>query len=194
MDRKPPRRAKLAIPSRLKLFYFLHLSKPTTDRAVYRAIHCQQARKIVELGIGSGQRAKRMIEVASLAAPPREVLFTGMDLFEDRPAADSPGLSLRAAYQMLRSTGARVKLVPGDPLEGLMRTANDLGQIDLLILSPGLDPQQLARAWFFVPRLLHERSQVWTEQFLSDGQTRLTRVAGAEIRTLAAAAMRRRAA
>lgn len=184
----------MAIISRLKLFYFSYLSNPPTDRVIYRTIHRQRVRRIVELGIGCGQRAKRMIEVASLTTPPREILFTGMDLFEDRPDANGPRVPLRAAYRMLRGTGARVRLVPGHPLEGLARTANDLGQIDLLIMSPGLDPRQLARAWLFVPRLLHERSQVFVEHLLPDGKTKLQRVAGSEIRTMAAAAMRRRAA
>jgi len=184
----------LRITSRLKLFYLLHFSNPPTDRVIYRAIRCQRPRKILELGLGNCRRAAGMIQIASLLAPPREVHFMGVDLFEDRSAADGAGLPLKAAYQMLRGKGARVQLIPGDVLEGLSRSANALGKIDLLVVSSQVDPERLQLAWFFVPRMLHEQSQVYIETPLPDGTTSLELMATSEIGTLAGAAMRRRAA
>ena len=98
-----------------------------------------------------------MIEVAKLASPRQDICYVGMDLFEGRSESDGPGLSLKAAHQFLRGVGGRVQLVPGNPAESLARTANSLGKIDLLIVPAELDSPSSSRAWFFVPRMLHER-------------------------------------
>ena len=135
-----------------------------------------------------------MIEVAALRKPLDEIQFTGIDLFESRSSADGPGVTLKMAHRLLTATGARVQVVPGDPLSGLSRVANTLGQIDLIIFSPRLNPKQLARAWFYVPRLLHDRSQVLVEELLPGGRTSSRLVPRNEIDALAAAASPRRAA
>jgi len=184
----------LRITSRLKLLYLLHFSNPPADRVVYRAIRRGRPRKILELGLGDCRRAARMIEIASVLAPPREVHFMGVDLFEDRRPADGAGLPLKEAYQMLRGKGARVQLIPGDVLEGLSRSANALGKIDLLVISSQVDPDRLQPAWFFVPRMLHPQSQVYVESRLPDGSASLQEMALQEIGARATAAARRRAA
>lgn len=184
----------MSLLSSLKLFHLLHFSKPATDRALYRAIHAQKYRKMLLLGLGTGERALRMIEVASVYVPPKELHLIGVDPFEDRTPAEGPGLPLRTAYRMLHATGARVQLVPGNAAEGLMRTANSLGQVDLLVLSAAVSPDQLGRAWFFVPRLLHERSEVYVEQAGADGKGTLQRMNHIQISTLSDAVARRRAA
>ena len=176
------------------LIYFTHFSKPRSNRPLYQAIRRHKMRKIVELGVGSGQRALRMIEVAKLASPGQEICYVGMDLFEGRSESDGPGLSLKAAHQLLRGVGARVQLVPGNPAESLARTANSLGKIDLLIVPAELDSPSSSRIWFFVPRMLHERSLVFVERAGDDGQRALRIKPAAEIEQLAAAGARRRAA
>jgi len=107
---------------------------------------------------------------------------------------DGPGVTLKMAHRLLHATGARVQLIPGDPFAGLSRTANSLGKVDLLVVSGRLDPQQLAKAWFYVPRLLHEQSVVLMEKQLPGGHTSVRSAADDEIETLAAAAAGRRAA
>jgi predicted O-methyltransferase YrrM len=184
----------LAITRRFRLFYLSYLSHPATDRILYRAIQRHSIRKILELGIGTGQRALRMIEVAGHCGRPEGVHFTAVDRFETRTVDDGPGVTLRSAYRMLRGTGARVRLVPGDPLEELPRRANDLGQFDLVVFSREMEPSRSARAWFFVPRLLHARSLLYLESLHSDGTMALQLIAPQAIRALATASVRRRAA
>ena len=140
-----------------------HFSPKTPDTSVYKEIRHIHARKLVELGLGNGQRALRMIEVARKASPDEQIRYVGLDRFELRAAADSPGLSLIEAHQLLRGRGAKVQLVPGNPAEGLVRVANSLGKIDLLIVPAELDAEPFARMWFFVPRMLHERTLVFVE-------------------------------
>ena len=180
--------------NRLRIFYFSHLSTPPSNRLIYRAILRHQTRKIVELGIGTGARAGRMIEVAAQHYPRPQIELTAIDPFEARSAADGPGVSLKKAHRLFRATGAHVRLVPGDPLAGLARVANALGQVDLLVVSARLDPQSMARAWFYVPRLLHERSEVFLETLHAAGRTSVRPVSRAEVENLANAGTRRRAA
>ncbi|MGA2618297.1 MAG: hypothetical protein ABSF26_11850 [Thermoguttaceae bacterium] len=177
-------------PSRLRLFYLLHLSKPAADRIIYRAIQRSRAASIVELGIGTARRAVNMIQLAGGHHPARAIRYTGIDLFEDRRETDPPGVSLRRAHCLLTATGARIRLVPATPAEGLSRTANMLGKADLVILSALGESQPLARAWFYIPRLLHDRSLVFLEELTGGGRTAVRLVSQAELDRLAGAARR----
>lgn len=105
-----------------------------------------------------------MIEAAALHSPVGDVHYTGIDLFEDRTATDGPGMPLKAAHRLLKATGARIQLVPGDPHTALSRAANALGGTELVVISAGHDPKSLAQAWFYLPRMLREGSQVLVEQ------------------------------
>ncbi|MGQ9574022.1 MAG: hypothetical protein ACUVUC_01765 [Thermoguttaceae bacterium] len=158
----------MAAASRLRLFYLFHFSRPAHERALYRAIYRRQVRDILELGIGTGQRARRMIAVAQSHFPPGELSYTGVDPFEARAPETQPGLSLKAAYQMLRATGARIRLLPGDPFAALSRAANSLGKVDLVVVSAAVEPANLSKAWFYVPRLLHAHSLVVWERLAAD--------------------------
>ena len=174
--------------SRLQVFYLSYLSQPAHSRPIYRAICRQRVRSILELGIGIGQRAMRMIEVAGCFRPTSEIRFTGLDLFEARAAVDGPGVTLKMAHRLLKATGARIQLVPGDPVRGLSQVANALGKVDVIVVSSRLDPRQLARAWFYVPRLLHGQSQVFIETLVPGGGVSVRSVTRSKIDTLAAAA------
>jgi hypothetical protein len=184
----------LSIINHLRLLYLCYASKPAANRPVYRAIRKLRPKKIVELGVGDGHRALRMIEAACRAAKHPDVQYVGMDLFEGRAASDSPGMSLKEAHQLLRRAGVRVQLVPGNPSDGLMRLANSLGKVDLLIVPSELATAAFARMWFFVPRMLHERSLVFVEGLTAEGERSLRRQPRAEINQLASAGSGRRAA
>jgi hypothetical protein len=184
----------LSIFSQLRLLYLCYFSKPIADRPVYRAIRRRRARKIVELGVGDGHRALRLIEVARRASSSADILYVGMDLFEGRSQSGGPGVALREVHQLLRTAGVRVQLVPGNPAEGLIRLANSLGKVDVLIVPAELDSPSFARMWFFVPRMLHERSQVFVQRLLGDGQPAFSTKPPDEINRLAAAGGTRRAA
>jgi hypothetical protein len=189
-----PGRVTLSILSQIRLMVSCHFSKVPADRPIYQAIRRCHARKIVELGIGSGQRAKQMIDVAKLASPQQAIHYVGVDPFEARAESDGPGLTLKEAHQLLRCEGVRVQLVPGNPADALVRAANSLGKVDLLILPLEFDAETSARAWFFVPRMLHEESVVFVERLAANGQKTLEIKPRDEIDGLASVAVRRRAA
>ncbi len=178
----------------LKLAQLSYLSAPASDRPIYRAIRRHKVCKILEIGIGFGRRAARMIDAARLISPLEEIHYTGIDLFEDRVSADGPGVTLKLGHRLLRETGARIHLIPGDPLTALARTANELGKLDLVVISARQNRQALGRAWFYLPRLLHANSQLFVEAALPAGRMMMRPVALDEINALAAISRPRRAA
>jgi hypothetical protein len=191
----PPGTAMSRTIGRLRYLYLAYLSRPDSERALYRAIRRQRARSILELGIGGGQRARRMIEVAQFCHPREQVRYAGIDAFEARSSDAPAGLTLKQAHQLLKATAARIQLIPGDPYSALARTANALGALDVIVIAADLSDEQLQRAWFYVPRLLHAGSQIWRERLdAASGRSVFQPLARATIETLAKATRPRQVA
>lgn len=148
---------------RLKFFYFAYLSYPSSDRVVYRLALQKPRHNILEIGLDRAIRAQRLLELICGQVGPDQVLYTGIDLFEIRPPQLGPMLSLKRVYQNLRQTHARIRLYPGDPWTVLSQRANQLGPVDLLVVSSSVDPKSMAKAWFYIPRMLHPDSLVLVE-------------------------------
>lgn len=185
----------MAFTDFLTLQYLVHFSYPAADRIIFRTIYRQRVQRILELGLAGGQRAVRMIEVARLAGAGEELSYTGIDLFEDRAAADGPGVPLKEAHRLLWATGARVRLLPGEPGAVLAGQANSLGQMDLVVISGRQNAESLEGAWFYLPRLLHGRSTVLLQRALPGGQVTVETLPPDEIaRRAAAVAPHRKAA
>jgi hypothetical protein len=137
--------------------------------------------------MGSGERAMRMIELAQGSPGDGVVRYAGVDLFEGRPDGQ-PLLTLKSTYRTLRATGAQVQLLPGHPLAVLTQFANTLGPVDLLVISAGVDPDSLARMWFYVPRMLTPQAVVYLEEG-SGAETTTRQLTVAEVESLADRAM-----
>ena len=184
----------LSINNGLRFAYLSYFSQPPSDRPIYRAIRSQRVRRIVEFGVGLGQRAVRMIEAASLFAPRQEILYAGVDLYEARSSYEGPGLTLKMAHRKLKSTGARIQLLPGDPFTVLSRSANGLSGTDLIVISERQDKDSLRRGWFYLPRMLHGSSSVFVEEPSNQGGKHVLRLLPPrEIEERAAASLRRAA-
>jgi len=154
----------------LKYTYLAYLSQPATDRVIYRSIEKRPICSILELGVGDGVRAERMLAIVSRHQADVELQYTGIDLFEDRPAG-APQIALKQAYQQLRQQHVKVRLVPGDPLDALSRIANYISGVDLVVVAGDQDPEAMARAWKFLPRMIHNDTMVFSQA--TDGQGRL---------------------
>ena len=181
----------MAATSFLRSLFLSYLSRPACDRAIFRSIARVKPQRIVEIGLAAGDRAIELIELAQRQRPTVEIRYTGLDMFDARPVdcVDGP-LKIKEMHQELKSTGAKVKLVPGDPVSSIARVANELTSTDLLVISADLSmaslaqqqpapaespnaevipmnaqPGQAAAAiqpdWFYVPRMLHEHSAVY---------------------------------
>ena len=143
--------------------YLRFFSKPVDERKIYRAIARQQARRFVEIGIGQADRTKRMLAVARRFRDRNELAYTGIDLFEDRPAS-AAGLSLKYSHQLLRPLVGKLQLAPGDPHSVLKRHANTLVQSDIIVVTGNTEDKGLRDAWFYFPRMLHSNTCVFVVQ------------------------------
>ncbi len=153
----------MARASFLKSCQLCYFSQPKHHRAVYRAVRKRSPATIVELGIGDARRSVNLIRLAQRCLPDVAIAYTGIDLFEARDPA-SPGLSLKSAHQQLKATGAKLRLVPGDPFAAMSRTANCLVGTDLLVIGHDQDQESLQQAWFYVPRILVPDSLIFVER------------------------------
>ncbi|WP_145049589.1 hypothetical protein [Lignipirellula cremea] len=176
----------------LQYFHAAYLSRPKADRVLYRAIRQMQPRSLLEIGLVSAERSVRLLRFAARYTQ-AELRFTGIDQFEQR-GAGQPALTLKKTHQLLKQTGAKVQLAPGDPFMALARYANVLKGIDLVIVSAHQDQESLARSWFYLPRMLHERSRIFIEK-PEDGATQYVETDLTAIRKqIDAGSTRRRAA
>jgi hypothetical protein len=150
----------LSAANGLKALWLAYLSKPADERVLYRLIRKRKLRKIVEIGIGSGQRALRMISLARRYHPAAQVRYTGIDWFEGRTTNSADGMNLKTAYRMLRASGARIHLVPRDAHEAFARVANALSGNELVAISCEQPLESLGRMWFFLPRMLAPQAVV----------------------------------
>lgn len=182
------------MPACIRHFYLAHFSQPAPDRVAYSLIRKHAPRSIFEFGVGTALRAERMIEMAAGAASAAEISYTGVDQFEARPDDAPAGISLKQAHCKLVASGARVRLLPGDAFGVLSRTPTKPGAADLIVIAADHDAAALARAWYLIERLAHQRTQIlWQEpKPAAAGAFRI--VSHEELRILSGSGRRLRAA
>ena len=157
----------MSAASRFNAFCWCYLARPKSDRALYRLVRKHKPRKIMILGLEHRVRPLRMIALAKRYRPAECIEFAGIDRFESRPDG-VPRLTLKQAHQLLRPTGARINLIPGDPHEALRRAANTLHGIELVVISAGQNADSLSRSWLFLHRLLSAKAIVVREEISGD--------------------------
>ncbi|NBP80232.1 hypothetical protein EBU58_05845 [bacterium] len=146
--------------SKLGLFGKLwrnNFAKPTEDRVLTRHLIEHHVANLLEIGVGTAERAERLLTAAS-----QPIRYVGLDPFESRRPEDPPGISLKEAHQRLGHR-AHVQLVPGPVDTTLARVCNHIGTFDLVLVSNGLESRDLERVWFFVRRLVRPSSAVFQQ-------------------------------
>ena len=148
--------------SAASILRFLGFSRPDSglDRQLVKAMKVQQVRRIVEIGVHDGERAEQLLEMAKRFHDVESIRYTGIDMFEARGEDATP---LKEVHSRLSATGATIRLVPGDASSALPRCANDLRGTDWVLISPDQEEAAIDRAWHFLPRMLHQKSEVWME-------------------------------
>lgn len=147
----------------LRNLYLCYWSQPAADRTLYKAIQAGPIRSVVELGIGLPGRTQQLLEVAAWRSGGEPLRYSGIDLFEARPAGQG-SLALKEAFARLRLPNVRTQLVPGDPHTALRQVANSLAGTDLLLISANQDRESLMRAWPWIPRMLSPTALVFQEE------------------------------
>ena len=109
-----------------------------------KIVYRERSRRIVEIGVDSGYRARLMIETASLNHPASAVEYFGFDLFGGERGEG--GVLMRAEFSnrpsrvqqvqgRLRATGAQVRLFQGDTRTTLRPAFAEIGVPDLVFIS-----------------------------------------------------------
>lgn len=143
----------MSLGSRLKSLWLSCFAKPDPDRPLLQMLAGRPLRKVLEIGIGDGQRTLKLIKAAQRRHPRETIGYVGIDPFE-LGADVSAGLTLKQAHRLLRPSGARCRLIPGDPHTALVQWANCLAQHDVAIISSSVPHESLSKAWYYLPRTL----------------------------------------
>jgi len=164
----------------LRYARFAFFSRPKGNRQLYRLVKRDQICRIVEIGLSDLSRAVAMIEIAQRYAGDKKVCYTALDSFEARPSDMAP-LPLKETYRVLRATDANVRLLPGAPAASLAAAANAHQNTDLILIGPNVSETDLNGAWFYVPRMLNERSTVLSEGRTPQGEPSFTALTRSQI-------------
>lgn len=160
----------------VKFAYLAYFSKPKSERQIYQQVKKLQVRRIVEVGIGSIERAVRIVSVAQRFSGGAPITYTGFDWFEERSAGQAP-LPLIHAHRQMQLCNAKARLVPGYPPATLPQIANSLQRTDLMLISHLVEDAALERTWFYMPRMCHPGTIVLRErQSGSTGETTFERL------------------
>ncbi len=184
--------SRLPAANALQALWLAYFSQPATDRVLYRAVRKARPRRIVEIGLGDGRRAQRLISLAQRYHPPADIRYTGVDLFESRGADGS--LQLKQAYRTLRATKSRINLIPGETGAAVSRIANVLRSNDLVLISSDEELPALSRLWFYLPRMLASHALIFFGPATPREGAAWRALSAAELESLAIDATRRRAA
>lgn len=159
---------KLTAVRYLRYLYQAHLSSPAHQREIYRTIrHESPITRIVQIGVGDGVLAQKVIKFAQEYAGEAQIEYTGIDMFEAREQKD--GMPLKQAHKCLVATGAKVKLTPGTASMALPRLANSLPNTQLLLIAADQDAGDVNAALSWLPRMLTEKSAIFWERLGNDG-------------------------
>jgi hypothetical protein len=183
----------VSIWSKIKRVWITHVAKPVGEVWIHKAILEKPVTKLMELGVDSGQRSLKLLQLIKEHQASQVLHYYAVDLFEGREdAGQEPGLSYKEAHKLLKSTGARIQLIPGTPLMALMRTANTIRDLDLLIINADQLGPELDQAWLYIPRMLAPHARIIVEEPSTPAGYRY--LTAAEIQQHSAAVQQRRRA
>lgn len=119
-------------------FYWQRLAKPVAERELFRQLLSKPIASVLEVGVGNGERMKRIAQLAQLAPNTTQLRYVGVDGFES--AQDGTvHLTLKQAHQLATQLGLRANLIPGDLKSAMPRVAHKFGASDLVIVDGSFD-------------------------------------------------------
>ena len=122
----------------IQRFYWNHLSKPVAERELVRTLLASPLASVLEIGVGSGERMKRISQLVQLPSTATHLRYVGVDGFES--ANDGrPHLTLKQAHQQASHLGLKAHLIPGDLTTAMPRVAYKIGASDLVIVDGDFD-------------------------------------------------------
>ena len=142
--------------------YWRYLSNPVSERALIQHVIETPIASILEIGIGSGERIKRILPLRTLVEGVTQLRYVGVDAFESA-SPGVPHMNLKAAHRMLAESGVKAHLIPGEPTNALSRVAHTVLPSDLIIIDGnwGTETQQSRAITDWLPRLCHSKSTIF---------------------------------
>lgn len=150
----------------LNRLYWKHLSKPVSERPLFLHVLERPLTSVLEIGIGSGERIARLLELNASVWDAKAIRYTAIDPFESSASTggtQAAVLSLKAAHRLLSERGVKAHLVPGEPANVLARVAHSVLPSDLILINgyweSGEVHGQAIAQW--LPRLCHVHSTIF---------------------------------
>lgn len=184
------RRELLAGLGRFRLWYLLHLARPSHLRLLYRQVHAHPPRSLMEFGV-EVRRTLTLLQIICQMSGGKFPRYIALDEFESSSVRDP--VSLKGLYRTLRRLGVEPRLLPGRPEAVLPVWANHIRDVEVLVIWKENQLPTDNRLWLFIPRMLAPDGQIWCET-TSSGRHRWQVISKAEAERRAENAIRRRAA
>lgn len=148
-------------PGWLKKVYWNRFAKPAEDRVLFQLLSSKTFSSILEVGLGDGQRMRRIAKLVQLPEGTEKLRFIASDEFEASPA-ERKHLSLKQAHQITNNLGFNASLIPGDVSASVPRIAHKMGTCDLIIADGSLDPADPYSSFLggWLDRLMHSETLV----------------------------------
>jgi hypothetical protein len=164
--------ARLSWTQRL---YWRYFSKPVGQRALMLHVLENPVASILEIGIGSGARIKKLLPLCRKPDGISQIRYVGVDAFESSPK-NSEHMNLKAAHKMLAEFGVKAHLIPGEFSNALPRVAHTVMPSDLLIIDGewGTESADSRLISDWLPRLCHSQSAVFACAKLGGAMEKLT--------------------
>ncbi|QDS95372.1 hypothetical protein FF011L_41680 [Roseimaritima multifibrata] len=143
-------------------FKLLHLSKPASDRILYKTVRGRTIASVLEINIASLERTERLIGWLRTQGNEGAIRYAAIDMFEMGEGAQQVGL--KTFHQKLASLGVKPLPIPGTPQQGLPRIANTLGGVDLIIFSGEASELQSPTLQPLLTRATHQNSIILAHQ------------------------------
>lgn len=112
-----------------------------------------QAATVLEISVGDGSRA---IAILQTLGDSQQVRYVAIDQFE----MSGGEVTLKAFHKTMRSEGIRPHVFPEPIDRGLLRVANTIGPVDLVIISAGADHWQTTQTLSLLTRVTHGETVV----------------------------------
>lgn len=133
-----------------------------------------EARKIMEIGTWSGERARQMIEISKKHHDKKDVFYYGLDLFEDltdekfeKEISKRPP-SKQEVQLKLEQTGANINLIQGDTTTLPEEVWSSLPKMDFVFIDGGHSLETVENDWRKIQKLMHENTVVIFDDYWPD--------------------------
>ncbi len=142
------------------------LRRPLRYWQIFFLILITRPRRILEIGIWTGDRALTMLRVAKWRSSATDIHYYGCDLFEQMTSAKFSDekskwpLPQDEVMARLKPTQAHIHILAGDTMNTLPKLVREEAPMDFIFIDGGHSLETIASDWLWVSRLMHKGTVV----------------------------------